>query len=834
MAHAHGGEYDEDRAGPRDGNNYVSFPKHGVVHKATKKVWPWGPAGNHEQEERVLVPGVFVEALFAHAPVPKPEDMSPVKFLVKCLSLEAYVGEAFTRLIDEGLFVELDDDDNEVDRVYDDPDDLYIKAEELIKQMPDEPALQVNGNAFEWLEGFENRAEDVGLAWFYGLDLQMLTTRTGTLQLYVALSLAVGPRSTMACRIAPDGTFYTMIGTQGGGQIGHAIKSYYYPNDAVVSTAFLLRRLADFFYDSAWPDVYQHHYARWEDYAFDLPNQALWSTATRQQWAALVQNKLARTLIKRHTPTLHALFYDLYGKPHALVREVQALADMVMHGEDAQKLPFYNLERLEMLVEKDFGEYVGAQRDDDEADTETILKAIFARLRVAKAGEKGAGGSSVDQTAETPGPKPGQMARAFGMQGYVEIELKYLPMLQGTMVVAAVLEMLGTCFAARTVLVQAVLFATKGTRMTVYTGQAGTDFLALLYAKRHLLARYIGQSLAYDADLKAVPEALKNFEFDATELQKLTEFEWDKLDFLNGFFLKLMGAEVGTTFAEVTTATLYHRGDMLTYIQEHYGRLFQCIGWPKEVPAEEGWSFSDFIGQLKRIQKIAIALTPDEQRGAHELIDKYKKMGYTGAAEDGKREIYGPCPADQKLGAFVRADSILYSELTDSLKALVETSQWRRRMGAICGKPIVAAAPEGFGPGKRSTPPSEASSSGQPPSKRTRGKKAKNVSFAAGTKTGAPAATGHAAGKKPAQPKSGSPRSNEDNKVGGLVESKMVFPYVDGSFSIGTQPMSSQTNDTARVHTPRPDHEGQPRVRMEGHTRPPSLAHRRMPREVRA
>ena len=85
MAHAHGGEYDEDRAGPRHGNNYVSFPKDGVVHKATKKVWPWDPAGNHEQEERVLVPGVFVEALFAHAPVPKPEDLSPVKFLVKCL-----------------------------------------------------------------------------------------------------------------------------------------------------------------------------------------------------------------------------------------------------------------------------------------------------------------------------------------------------------------------------------------------------------------------------------------------------------------------------------------------------------------------------------------------------------------------------------------------------------------------------------------------------------------------------------------------------------------------------------------------------------------------------
>ena len=144
MAHAHGGEYDEDRGGPRHDHNYLSFAKDGPVHKSTKKVWPWDPPGNHEQEERMLVPGAFVEALFAHAPVPKPEDLSPVKFLVKCLSWEAYVAEAFTRLIDEGLFVELDDDDNEVDRVYDDPDDLYNKAAELIKQMPDEPAFHVS------------------------------------------------------------------------------------------------------------------------------------------------------------------------------------------------------------------------------------------------------------------------------------------------------------------------------------------------------------------------------------------------------------------------------------------------------------------------------------------------------------------------------------------------------------------------------------------------------------------------------------------------------------------------------------------------------------------
>ena len=78
--------------------------------------------------------------------------------------------------------------------------------------MPDEQALEVKVDCFEWLEGFENRAEDSGLTWFYGLDLKMLTVRMGTLELYVTLNLTVGPRSTMAIRIATDSTFYTMVG----------------------------------------------------------------------------------------------------------------------------------------------------------------------------------------------------------------------------------------------------------------------------------------------------------------------------------------------------------------------------------------------------------------------------------------------------------------------------------------------------------------------------------------------------------------------------------------------------------------------------------------------
>ena len=97
--------------------------------------------------------------------------------------------------------------------------------------------------------------------------------------------------------------------------------------------------------------------------------------------------------------------------------------------------------------------------------------------------------------------------------------------------------------------------------MTIYTWQTGTDFLALARAKRHLLVRCFGQSLAYDTDTQMVPESLIYFEFDEQELLKLTELQWDSLDFLNGLFLELMGAEVGTTFNHVTTQNLYHRAE---------------------------------------------------------------------------------------------------------------------------------------------------------------------------------------------------------------------------------------------------------------------------------
>ena len=48
--------FDEDRGGPRNKNNYLSFPVDGLVFKSTKAIFPWVEAGPHEaQGTRMLV-----------------------------------------------------------------------------------------------------------------------------------------------------------------------------------------------------------------------------------------------------------------------------------------------------------------------------------------------------------------------------------------------------------------------------------------------------------------------------------------------------------------------------------------------------------------------------------------------------------------------------------------------------------------------------------------------------------------------------------------------------------------------------------------------------------
>ena len=793
-------EFDEDRGGPRHPCNFLSFPSAGAFFKATEHIWPWTTAGAHDANRKV-VPSAFVEALFARAPVPDPEELKPLHMMVKCLDTHSFLVPALQLLVDEGLLEVEDEDGSRVERVFVDPSDLQVRADDLVGQLRDDPVLEVGATSFEWLEGFTNRAQDADIAWLHALDLCEVTRRTGDMQAYAVLTLVLGARSTEAVRIDPSGIFNAMVGGGQGGQLCDAIKAFYYAGAMggagapVLSPQFLLRRLVDFFLDTEWPKVYKVSFKTWEEYAFDLANRALWKTATRQQWAAIVQGRLALAM-KRHLPTLEELFHDYLDYPTTLVRETQSLGDLALLGDDAQKLPFWNIERVESVLAKDYAGLIHSERLEGK-DTAQILEKVVERLKGAKAVNKTSEGRDDE---DLRGPKPGQLTRALADADYSKVEVKYLEAIQRhSMTTDDKLDMLRDCLTAGTVLTHAVLFATKGVRMSVYTGQASTDFLAMLHDERHNMSLYLGQSLAYDPDLGRVPEDLRTFLYDEKQTELTCNLQWEALDPLNGCVLKLRGETAGTTFLKHSVTNVYHDGDMLTHVQDLYGRKFECLGYPREVRHADGYSFRGYIAEIKQIQRFSLGLTAGEQKNCFVVIDDFVLRGYTAASKHAKRVIYGASPADRRLNAWLTADEPVVIELRKLLEEMKSIASWRRRTGAIFGDKPTAATLPGFG--------HHAAGAGS--SSRAQGGSSNGGNTSNGGSTSstprAPQASGSNKGsskkaKGKAKVVGGQGAIVPKKPSGSVVKDKGIFVYDDESFSIGTR--TSRARLAKRAHAP--------------------------------
>ena len=210
----------------------------------------------------------------------------------------------------------------------------------------------------------------------------------------------------------------------------------------------------------------------------------------------------------------------------------------------------------------------------------------------------------------------------------------------------------------------------------------------------------------------------------------------------------------------------------------------------RSVPKEEGWTFYAFMEEMKRLQKFAIALPAEEQRGAHELIDTFMRRGYTAASLDAERVWYGPTPADQHLGPFIRSSEAVYSDITETMKGVSEQAMWRRRMGSMLGKKQTAATPEGFTPVKSGSSSSGSSHGGAHSGRR---KGAGGAAPQSGQTP--PTKSAKAQGKQKAKSGSNPKKTNQGPTLqqntptrggcGANVVKKNIFPYEDGSFSIG-------------------------------------------------
>ena len=401
---------------------------------------------------------------------------------------------------------------------------------------------------------------------------------------------------------------------------------------------------------------------------------------------------------------------------------MQTLGDSILSGDEGQKLPFYKVMEIEAHLERFYQATITSEREEG-GDTDAILEKLQDRIVAAKGSAKAPAADRDDD--DMRGPKPGQMTRALAEKSYSSLEAKHIDKLRaGGTTNDDRLVMFADNFAAESVIPKAVLLAAKGVRLSVYTGHGGSDYLAILHGERHLLSMYLGQSIAYDHDLGSVPKDLKTFVYDPTETQLTRDFEWEKLDPLNKCLLKLRGEEAGTEFHQYKTANVYHDGDMIRNVSELYGKKFDALGFQRDVPEGKGLSFRQFMSRILRIQKFAVALDTEEQRGAYALIDDYVHRAYEAAAASAKRTIYSASPADKQLASWLGPEEMVVIELEATLKAIGEHATHRRNMGSIFGKKTKAAHLSGFAVagGHDPTPGAPGKTKDKPPDKKKGGK----------------------------------------------------------------------------------------------------------------
>ena len=210
-------EWTESRTAVQDPSNPIAIPIGCPMYQSTCKVIPYQDApAPYPPGAFKACPSIYVEAILRLAPVKKPEELTPVIFLIKCLSTE-FMEAAIDLLGDEGLFTRRDADGNEVIHVYRDRDELQEYGDALVRQLKDDPALDVTAAVWEWLADFQDRPADSSIAWFSAINLFELTNLTNDLSLYVDLAFLCGPRSTEATRIEPGSQFHTVVRDDSGG-----------------------------------------------------------------------------------------------------------------------------------------------------------------------------------------------------------------------------------------------------------------------------------------------------------------------------------------------------------------------------------------------------------------------------------------------------------------------------------------------------------------------------------------------------------------------------------------------------------------------------------------
>ena len=770
-------EFAETAGEPRDAKNFWSTPDDNVLYVATKLIWPW--VKGTVVPNRMMVPSVFGERMLRLCKVKDPTALGGLKVMERCLGIDEFVRDALDELITQDIFVAQDDDGNDIVRVYDTEKELLEVADAIIEAMPDEENLKVDESGWDWLEGFANNpGADQDIAWLAtGLNLTMLTQSRGDLYLYTEFKLMMGEHGTEASRIDTGGIFWTMVGAgASGGQLAEAIRKFYFPGSTtVMHPNFLLPKLPSLLEDTEWPREFNNPLPNWQDYSFDLMPRASYKTATHSQLAVILQPKLPTAIIENF-PVLWNATEDYLTTPHVLVKVIETLGHAILPDKGAGRSSLLQLAEIEDNLNENWAETIQADYDAG-LSTEDAMRRLLEKVRGTAGRDADKGSSSKNLDDDYRAPKAGQVARALAEKCYVKIEAAFLDGLRDNkMSVDKKLDMLTACFLSESVMTTAVLFDTKSMRISVYINSTGADFLALLHGERHLLPHYFMQTFAYDDDSGEVPVDLRHVSLSQVETDKITNLEWPKRDKLNAIILVLKAAEAGTTFDKHDQTKLYHSLEMFNLVLDIDAKLYLGIGYPASVEENEGVTFRKFMSMVKKILTCAVGMPTGEQANAYAIIDQIMHDGEEEAAQHLRRLIYGPTPADRKLGAWLPADSKVLIQLTELVEGISDVTAFRRKTGNIFGTKPKAAPLAGFslvkgggGAGPAGIAGGGAGAPAKPPKKKRDRKK----------KAATPGAA--ASGKAPAGAPPGGPI-----KIGAAVVTKRIFVYENKDFSINT------------------------------------------------
>jgi hypothetical protein len=469
--------------------------------------------------------------------------------------------------------------------------------------------LEVDATSFDALDAL---AGHPNLLWL-NVDLCTLTKDTGDLTIYFDAAGAVGPRDINGSRGDVTGQLHNMAGTQTGGQLAAAIRRYFRSEEGVPS-AFLSSQIPTFFLRTRWPHPFGVVTPVYLDFAMDVAARGRWETATAAEWRGLVAPQILSVLRRQDMARLWSVFSDHDGSISMLLRDLQRVGDVLLPGTHEGKLVLWRLAELQEIMELKYGDMIDQERSS--GDTDSIVRRLLSLAEAERASQGVGGGSGhppPEDSSSVPivGPKRAQVARALAAASYVELETQYLEVVRDTSRTNEMLcTLLADCFSKPTVLPNAVLLNTRGSRQSVFTD--ASEFLALLHDLAPSMAFYLGQSLAYDpADelaiavatprddgmssgssdpvpvqafglVKGVPPALREFELSAAQTRLFCDLRWTEMDPLNGCVLPILGKTAGTVFATHDASRVYHDTDMIAHVTTYMGRLYICIGYPKE------------------------------------------------------------------------------------------------------------------------------------------------------------------------------------------------------------------------------------------------------------